>query len=643
MRQAQRGAYGIVLFLVLTSTPSLVGQQIPLRLGRGGELGMTFGSDRLRIERDFLNTGSDRSVWLKFPISGFLLTPELLSFNVELRPTRVWQDQDAFTGTQQFNQLNMAYGVSIFPGRTLSLSLNGSRVDATTHGGPGGRRESNQRQFGAQVWLRFRPLPIQASYRRQLYNDTWTPDPGVTFPFQNAVILKSYQITATNSKLSLQAQRTTYDDLVRDQDTETWSANGVHTFRWGRGSQLESTISFSDQTGAFPNYRREWSERLKLYHARTVRTEYTYARTQFRTPGGFATNRSYSAAASITAIRRVGLGMLVAGSSSESAGSENRSLLFAPRLGFSIGQVRGGRIEANALVGFERRSVLGNGSEIPILDEPHSLSAARSFALEEPDVVVETIVVRSADGTITYVEGPDYRVLHGTRITRIQVPLTSRIDVGDQLLVSYRVLGLGRGEANGLRADVTVAAEWKGFTLRHQRSLRQSPTEDATVTRASNDRRLENFDDTHTRLSFRGRLPLGNLDFGAGVRDRLFGDHRALEYEVSGGLATPPLGPLTATLYSGWTSTESEERSQKTLFLSAGLAWNIGIFRFDGSVERTTIESSDVDPQRWIIGRGTAALQIERVLVEARAEFLRERVPVERARSRLSLRVIRQF
>ena len=97
------------------------------------------------------------------------------------------------------------------------------------------------------------------------------------------------------------------------------------------------------------------------------------------------------------------------------------------------------------LQGYQQYGVTSNkltDDRLPVIDEPHTVSASEQLLLNNPDVVPGSVVVHNADSTaraLPYLENQDYQIRQFGGKTEIFVPITgSEINAGDNLVITYQ-------------------------------------------------------------------------------------------------------------------------------------------------------------------------------------------------------------
>ncbi len=99
-----------------------------------------------------------------------------------------------------------------------------------------------------------------------------------------------------------------------------------------------------------------------------------------------------------------------------------------------------GQYVSSMLLGLEDTKQTTATGQMPILNEPHTLTGIAFVQLSQPDILAGTLVITSVDHTKTYLEGVDYVVQTIGAFTQIARLLpTTNITDGQSVLASYSV------------------------------------------------------------------------------------------------------------------------------------------------------------------------------------------------------------
>lgn len=631
----------VALFAVaLASAPGLAAQRL-VGIGRGGgDFGGSYEANRWQDRGGPGSGGDDYRFWFGLPLAGNLLGRRFFSYDVVLQPTWTWQHRTGFAAVQRLRQVNLSFAVNAFDSKPVGLSANGSSFSAIAAGGLGGTREYALSNRSAQLWVRFRPLPVHLNLHRQALDETWRT-PGAVSPARSATIQRVLRVSASNSKLNVDAQRLEHQDLLGDRGYTAWGLRALHVARWGRSSRLESSYESSSQDGVFPYRRKEWRERLELNHGGGVRTEYAWSNSENGNPVAAVSNRFLSGGATVALAPGATVGALVSRTTSRSGAAREEVSVLAPRGSLWLGSANSLQVSGNVSLGLESRRVAGVAAAAAVLDESHEVPASRFVTLDHPDALPTGILVRKLDGPLIYLEGLDYEVLPLDRFLGLRIPPASRIAVGERILVSYTYRVRAEGRRAALRGDLGLAITYRGLRLQHQRALKRSVgggmlPEAAVVP--------SDFDESNTTVSLRTGSPIGRLEGAAGWRTREREPQRTEDLEFSLALIPGPVGPVTSSVSLLWSSARTTQRRQDGWTLSAAATGAVMRGLSVGSVlEIGMLSQSDAGGLRYRTNRLTAAWQLDRITLEAGLDLYQQSRPVSRATGRLSLRVARRF
>ncbi|MGE0439626.1 MAG: hypothetical protein AB7L66_18630 [Gemmatimonadales bacterium] len=612
----------------------------PGAAAQSGEVGASVDGQRF-AEGGSSSAGTDYRLWVRLPWSGTLLSPRLATFQFGLQPTLVWQTRTGEPDPARIKQLNFSAGANLFSASPVGLTLGATRTSSTSSGGLGAVRDLDMGFRSASLWVRFRPLPVHASHQRQSFDETWR-NPG-SAPLETRTRYAVTQIAAANSKVSLVATRSTFDDLLRDFDQATTAVNATHTLRWGRASRLESAWGTTDQEGNFAYRRREWSERLYLYHDPAVRTSHYLSRNVLDA-GVPVTSTSLGSELTGYLGRTTSLGVRLGSQRVTRAALRDQTLSVIPVASVRVGQPRGVRLNVTGAVGIERRDVRGAFDGIPVVDEPYAVPASRLILLDRTGVDAASLVVRRADGSLTYGVGEDYLVRTTGREVSLEIPPSSRIAVGEQVLVSYRYAEAGGGRSSGFRGEGSATLSAGGVTVQYQRSFRQSGTGVVVPDGGVPLTAADDFDDERLQVILQGAHRLGRLDARAGVRSRDRGGAQATEYQADVSLTPKHVGPFEGALALLWTSSRTDAERQDGTTASAHVGWPLG-----SAVQlRVTGEAGRIEPSNGPVFdyqslRFDVVWQLDRLEFGGQVDFYRQIAPLRRFASRTVARLIRRL
>jgi len=135
-----------------------------------------------------------------------------------------------------------------------------------------------------------------------------------------------------------------------------------------------------------------------------------------------------------------------------------------------------GHLSANAVVGYEwHRQQPSVSGRVPVVNEGHVVDAAGRFTLLEAFADPATVVVTTADETLTLDRNFDYGIVEAGELVEIVILPTGRVQEGDTLLVDYWFELLPGERANVFVSELGVRVSMAGVTAFVQRSFRGGP------------------------------------------------------------------------------------------------------------------------------------------------------------------------
>jgi hypothetical protein len=96
-----------------------------------------------------------------------------------------------------------------------------------------------------------------------------------------------------------------------------------------------------------------------------------------------------------------------------------------------------GRLEASYFGSYDRSDRESSAETLEVIDESHILSGTDPQTLGNDFVIAASVVVTSADGTQTFVEGVDYRLIPDGAETQVQRLIDGNILDGQRVLIDY--------------------------------------------------------------------------------------------------------------------------------------------------------------------------------------------------------------
>ena len=554
---------------------ALTGQWLRIHQG-GGELGVEARDERMLGGVQRGASSRQFSQWFVLPLSGVIFSPQLLSYSVSIRPT--WVQQTVFGQPGPFNTHSIGLGgaANILPGALVSLSLHTDKNSASTEGGLGSRTQYESRTGGGILRLRSSAFPIFADWNVRTTNDLWQASADQS-PVRRDETLRTLRITGQSSKLTATLERLSFEDRVGALGFSSLGGSVLHALHWGKGSSIQSVFETLNREGNNAQRRQSNSERLHLQHTTTVATEYSLDRQRTT----IASNE-FKALAGSAGIRFqprpwVGGGLRTSSSSSTFTTGSIGSVAVVPSVRLEGKLPGGARLAGSVSAGYERISQqLPSDSWIQVADEPHTVDQSRVFVLAHERGDVTTIRLYNPEHTIAYLSGIDYRVTVLGDLVRIDVPIASRLAVGDAVVVSYRYAAPTAGEHELRSGDATASFTIGGFSLTSSASLRRgrSLSGNSTDQIGNLDDRLGSGDDYVLAAAFHRATGIGRVDLDVQRRSREHSRSDFVLTELRAGYAPPSSLSLQSSFGASIARTATVDQAVRVVTVNATVNWN---------------------------------------------------------------------
>ena len=221
------------------------------------------------------------------------------------------------------------------------------------------------------------------------------------------------------------------DQLLRlqQQDTSTATLTEIETL----GYSGNFTWTHSDVANSFAGYTFTDQDRNETW----TRTQNFNAGTQYQFTSGLA----------VSASGRFSSDEDPAFQRDRAGGQLNAS--YGVDLSF-------GALGLSASTGFDRTDQEASSDTAQIFDEPHELVGVAPVPLNQPFVIVETVVVTNATQTQTFIADLDYRLVTIGSTTTIERIATGSIIDGETVLVSYEYETGGTAEYDTFLQSVSA-------------------------------------------------------------------------------------------------------------------------------------------------------------------------------------------
>lgn len=544
------------------------GQWLPVSRD-GGEIGV-----EARRERSLGGHGAPSAVslfteWVAVRLQGTLGSPRLVAYAVNLRPT--WAQQRANqTAAAMLNGLGASVSANILSASALPISVRGERSSGSVRGEFGSETHYRLLSTGATVRLQNRVFPIFLDYSTRRSLSDW--ESAFSAPtVRRDENWRTLRLSGQSTKLMANLERTQLIDGVGGLGYEATSARASHVIRWGRGSVLETSADGQWRHGHEPQRRRLLSASLRLRHAEAVASSLALQQQIVRAPTFSANTRGGSYALTVDRQGWLGASVDVAGSTSIYHNGRSSLLQATPTLRLNIALPFGAQVTGSAFAGALRRGQDFFGeSWIVVSDERHSTPQTREFTLDFERADSTSITLDNEDRSLTYVNGFDYRLVRLGDLVRVSIPLSSRIRVGELLLVSYRYL---LPPAPGIRtrsagADASLAVG--GLSLQHSIRRRRSSATDGAASDA-----LDSADEYTTSATLRRALRFGRVQGDLTHRVRQHSRNDFTSTELRAAVASPAGYAVRGALGASGTQSRMNERDTRMVTTVASVGWMV--------------------------------------------------------------------
>ncbi|MDH3734739.1 MAG: hypothetical protein OEU54_14525, partial [Gemmatimonadota bacterium] len=562
--------------------------------------------------------------WFVVPFSGMILDSRILTYSFEARPRFSQNHATDLPQGVNVRDLGIAAAASLFSGLPVSLDVVYNRTSGVTRGGFGTEADFGNSALFSVLSFKNVYLPMNVSYSaRSSRNAFFAGGAETTTPVVRSDAIRTFRISATNSKLNVVASWSDQTDRIGDNDFSLREMDFNHRFGWGKGSMLQSRVGWSNRRGNSPYDRHRWDERLRIRHTRSTASTWTFGRFRTKASEGPVTGTSLGWQMDSRALSWLTVGANLARSTTETDEGGRGVFSFGPSVAVRTSLPAGIRFNGNAAVAVVRRSADGtlNGllevvNEVQVVDETFLVILDRLFS--DP----ASIVVRSEDQSIVYALGIDYSVVVVGSVTQLRILPGSRIQENDRILVSYSFAPQEQIEERGVRTAAGVGLAFRGLSVRHSRSWRDTDLTGDFELPVSGD-----FQEETTIVAFRGGTPLGQLRATLSRRRR---DGVSLSYatdEASVVLGVPAGKRLQLFLDANARRVEDESDEIRVLAVGASGTLALGTLSLDGGVRlqdwHQRMGQDEIDLQfrggaRWHVGRFDA---------RARAHWDRRQMP----------------
>lgn len=625
----------IVLWCAAATLPTAGAAQILRITPRSGEVGIesraveSASGNRSAVWEQFVST------WVNIPISGSIVSPSLFNYHAAFRPTRTDQS------LSELSALGISVGANLLSSFPVSLSVHADRTTAgTRHEGLGANIKSRNSTSGGVFRVRMPAFPVRLEWNSRDLADTWRAS------LEQVPILRDesfdvLRLTGESSKLSASLERQRFTDRVGTLGFSSIMGTAVHTLRWGTGSSLISSIEMRGRDGRDQQQSQLVAERLHVRHSQTVASDLSVHRQHSSSHGDYVSDVA-TTMLSVQSEPKSWLSAAMAGAYSANVFRNGRQGTASAVPSVTVRQWLPGKVRLVGTVGasYQRTEQhLTDELPIPVTDESHTVTTGRQIQLQHERADARTVVVFNRDRTVMYLEGTDYRVVALGDLLRVEIPIVSRITVGDELLLTYFYAAPAAPAHDLQSASSSVSLARGGVSLSQSAALRHT-----RVLAGDKAMALEGGEDYVTALDVRRDIGGGHANVTAAQRyrrrarsDFTLSDLRVgyaprvvaeLQSSLGASFSRSSASAQVATVWGTNVSVARMLRPQLHLVATAeSQLWTLA----NRSSDRTLMLNLDV---RWSVGQ-----------VETESGYLwQQRSTLEqRSQHRLSFRLKRRF
>ncbi|MHB8837716.1 MAG: hypothetical protein ACYC7F_02050 [Gemmatimonadaceae bacterium] len=618
-----------------------------IRVGQGGgEVGVEVRDDRSVDGGRPGASGTQLGQWLNVPLSGVIVSPRLLSYSLNIRPT--WRQQTMFGQPARVDTRSVGMGATanLLPNALISLSAYADRMTSGTEGGLGSLTRYAANTGGGTLRLRNAAFPVVAEWNVRATNDVWQATPEQLPVYRNET-LHTTRLTGQSSKLRATIERLRFEDLVGALDFTSLGGLATHFVTWGKGSSAQSMLELFARDGHDAQRRRSLSERLLLQQSKTVST--ALAADSRRTVGSSDETSTFTGSATVRVQPRewVSTGLMVSSTSSAFGRGHIRMLSADPHVHVEMTLPHGARLRGSFSTGYSRVSQrLPSDSWIVVVDERHAIEKSRTFVLAQERGDRTTLTVQNREHTITYLPDIDYRVSVVGPLVQIDVPLASRMAVGDEVEVTYSYQALAAGDYDVRRGDAAVAFSIGGFSLTPSASLRRgySRAAEPGMALSNSPSRMNSGDDFVLTAGFHHPTAIGRFDLDVSRRSRERSPSDFVMRELRGGYQPRLLSTLQAAVGASVARTATINDDVRVVTSSAAVTWTpFPTTRVMATRETWLWQPRSTGAEETVIWNAELGFTSGRMEAEFRYVVQRRYAAVEQTQRRLFCQLRRRF
>lgn len=421
---------------------------------------------------------------LKLRQNGYILDPGIASFAVDLEPAFTQSEFSEDTGTRSADGQALNYGASLraFQGTPGPFGLEAAarRNTGTYDGGLGSESDFDVESRSVSVNWKNRAFPTTLSYNETIVDQTFRSGLS-TITSERSDIQRNLTLRGRSRKLDIFIERAEFEPQIGppDRNTTTDTARLRHILRWGKGSSLNTNLSYTDRTGGnFPYERVSIGEQLGIKHTENLSTSSSYnfesveqAAKTVQHRGDFRiTHQLYNSLTTSANIQASTQETEQISQYDEYGGGVNMAYRKRVPWGGVLTAGLGGSYTVT-----DRESTNGL---LAVIDESHLVNATTiGFLLNQRFIVQSSVIVADSVTGIPYAPGTDYLVVSASGdLTEIQIVAGGAIAAAAVItpitvLVSYDYQPLPSQELSDTAYNYNLGLDFGWIRLFHKESI----------------------------------------------------------------------------------------------------------------------------------------------------------------------------
>ncbi len=375
---------------------------------------------------------------LDIKTGGWLLYDRLVTYNLRLSPE--WEQLRMHSDNELENESKnavLAYfaQMTLLPYKPYTFDLYAGRSRSTFTTTFAEKSKAENDSYGATVNLKYNILPTMFKYRHDESTQTGFFSSENESNKYNLVVNHDKFLGESELSVSYSDVSTSFRNITNE--TESLSAIFRNDYSFNTDVKLASRQNYSSsKAGGFTTSRFSLSEALDWKHKKDLKTHYSlrYAKTDFETFSDESTELGFDLSTRL--FEKLAASYFISGASSKSAGLEVRNYGTGLGLGYSK-EIPQGKLNISTSHSYNM-SASDVESELDLIrDESVILTTGPGTELLRKNIVIDSIEVTDASGTITYNKDVDYSVRKIGSRTLISRVSGSVIGDGDTVLVDY--------------------------------------------------------------------------------------------------------------------------------------------------------------------------------------------------------------